>query len=235
MSEEVIESYCSQFPQKSFKAIPGTRNMYQLINVPSFEDGVFIINFSCACSQCLQSDYTQCIFVRPSDLIFTENFNIILPKLYDFHEKEQGDGDQRWYSFVKTGNDYPYYLVKLICDPFTTKSETKNDYNHTYPPEDKTVIGNYLEIHKDTKDRKIYYLENKRKAIIPFFSIVGVSPELEFIQGKRCGKTDDMYLVTHDVLEAICNFTLMRILVFEYLNHFKPMFHLWKIQVDGFY
>ena len=48
-------------------------------------------------------------------------------------------------AIVKAGDDYLYYLVKLIFDPFATESETKDYYNHTYPPEHKIVIGNYLD------------------------------------------------------------------------------------------
>ena len=70
---------------------------------------------------------------------------------------------------VKTGDDYSYYLVKLICDPFTTESETKHDYNHTYHPEHRTVIGNYLEIHKDTKDRTIFFLRKQEESTYILF------------------------------------------------------------------
>ena len=149
--------------------------------------------------------------MQRSDSISREKTVTILPKLHDFYEEEQGYRDH--YDFeesdeddflvteashmisscdialVKTGNDYPCYLVELICYTFTTESETKDHYNHTYPPEHKIVIGNYLEIHI------IFYLENKRKAIISCFSNAGVSPESEFIQGKRCGKTEDVLLL----------------------------------------
>ena len=172
VSEEDRESYRSQFPQKLYKSIPETKKIHHLINVPSFEDGVFIKNFSCPCSHCLQPDYTQCIYVQRSDSISREKTDTILPKLHDFYEEEQGYRDH--YDFeesdeedflvteashmisscdialVKTGNDYPYYLVELICYQFTTESETKDHYNHTHPPEHRIVIGNYLEIHTKT-------------------------------------------------------------------------------------
>ena len=80
MSEEDIESYHSYFPQKSFKSIPGTRKIHQLINVPGFEDGVFVRNFSYTCSHCLLSDYTQCIYVQRNKSIFGEKIDRILPK-----------------------------------------------------------------------------------------------------------------------------------------------------------
>ena len=108
-------------------------------------------------------------------------------------------------AIVKTGNDYSFYLVELICDSCTSESETKDDFNRIYHPGHRTEI--HLEIHKDTKDR-IIYLENKRKASISCFSIVKFTPEVEFIHGKRRWKIEDMYLVTHDVHEAICSLTL---------------------------
>ena len=48
-------------------------------------------------------------------------------------------------AIVKTDDDYAYYLIKCTCDPFATDSETKDYYNHTYPPEHKIVVGNYLD------------------------------------------------------------------------------------------
>lgn len=154
-----------------------------------------------------------------------EKIDTTLPKLHDYQEqghRDDNDFDENVeedflvteasqmisrgdIAIVKTGNDYLYYLVKLTCDPCTTESDTKYDYNHTYPTQHRIVIGNYPEIHQDTKDGTISYLENKWKAIISCFSIIGVSPELEFIQGKGCEKTEDMYLVAPDVHEATCN------------------------------
>lgn len=60
---------------------------------------------------------------------------------------------------VMAGNDYPHYLVKLICDPFTTESETKDDYDHTYP-EHRIVIDNYLRMEQfstqKTRGKQLY-------------------------------------------------------------------------------
>ena len=30
-------------------------------------------------------------------------------------------------AIVKIDDNYPYYLVQLTCDPFTTESKTKHD------------------------------------------------------------------------------------------------------------
>ena len=74
---------------------------------------------------------------------------MILPKLHDFQGKKQEDGDDNDFdknvkedflvteasqmiisgdiAIVKIDDNYPYYLVQLTCDSFTTESKTKHD------------------------------------------------------------------------------------------------------------
>ena len=49
---------------------------------------------------------------------------------------------------IKTGDDHPYYLLKLLRDPFETEATISDDYNHEFPPFLRVVEGNYFELHK---------------------------------------------------------------------------------------
>ena len=58
-------------------------------------------------------------------------------------------------------------------------------------------------MHKDIKEGILYYIEQKKKAVISTYCITGVCPTLEICHEKHCGSMEDMYLVTHDTNEAI--------------------------------
>ena len=109
---------------------------------------------------------------------------------------------------IKTGDDFPYYLLKLTCEPYTTEANEKDDYNHTFPINHKVVKGHYMEVFKETKDGDIYYLDLMKTAIISCFSVVGICPELELIQMKRQEKVLSMSIVNNEIHEALCNLVL---------------------------
>ena len=52
---------------------------------------------------------------------------------------------------IKTGDDHPYYLLKVTC-LFETKAETTDDHCYTFPPAHQVVEGHYLKIYKETSD-----------------------------------------------------------------------------------
>ena len=66
------------------------------------------------------------------------------------------------------------YLLTL--SPFTTTSAMKDDYNHMFPPLQKVVMGNYLEIHKETGNGTLYYVDIKRGAIFLPFVLLATAP-----------------------------------------------------------
>lgn len=62
---------------------------------------------------------------------------------------------------IKSQDDYPYYLLKMLKDPFEVETFLKGDYNHEFPPYQRVTwkltwkfIGSYLEAYKTTKDDK---------------------------------------------------------------------------------
>ena len=52
---------------------------------------------------------------------------------------------------------FPYYLVELSKDPFTTES-VKDDSGHYIPVNTKVIEGNYYGIFKETMEGDLYYL-----------------------------------------------------------------------------
>ena len=52
---------------------------------------------------------------------------------------------------IKTGDDHPYYPLKLLRDAFETEATISHDYNHEFPSFLRMVEGNYFELHKSRK------------------------------------------------------------------------------------
>ena len=73
----------------------------------------------------------------------------------------------------------------------------------SYPCTSKSYICSYLEVHKDTKETTIYYIEQRKKAIVSTYCEAGVCPTREMHQGNHCGSMQDMFLVKNDTNEAI--------------------------------
>ena len=103
---------------------------------------------------------------------------------------------------TKTGDDHPYYLLK-VTSLFETKAETTDDYRHTFPPAHRVVEGHYLEIYKETNDGTLHYIDNTRKALISAFCAVGNCTELPSTQLKKRGKNVEMFIVNHDIQQAL--------------------------------
>ena len=57
--------------------------------------------------------------------------------------------------------------------------------------------------HKDIKASTTFYIENKKKAMRSTYCIAGVCTTLEIHQEKFCGSMQDIYLVAHDINQAI--------------------------------
>ena len=100
---------------------------------------------------------------------------------------------------IKTGDDHPYYLLKLLRDPFETETTVSDDYNHEFPPLHRIVEGNYFEIHKTSNEGDIYYIDWKKKAIISAFSVVGICPSPMVVMQKRKRKEQEMYIIDNDL------------------------------------
>ena len=134
-----------------------------------------------------------------------------------------------------TGHGFPYYLVKLSKDPFTTTESVKDDYGHYISANIKVIEGNYLEIFKETKEGDLYYLDTSKLALISWFSSVGICPEFVEVEQMRRKKIETMFLVTHDMHQllleyTICGFWIPEFELFLYLFWF--IWHLLAVQVQ---
>ena len=79
-----------------------------------------------------------------------------------------------------------------------------DDFNHKFPPKHRIVEGNYFELHKEGKDGDIYYIDYKKKAIISAYCVVGNCPISATVQVKKRGKLVEMYIIDHDLHQALC-------------------------------
>ena len=62
---------------------------------------------------------------------------------------------------IQTGDNFPYYLVKLKEDPFLTDSNIEDDYGETFPSMTKVILGNYYEYFKQVKEGDLLSRPNK--------------------------------------------------------------------------
>ena len=104
---------------------------------------------------------------------------------------------------IKTGDDHPYYLLKLTKDPYKTTSLTTDGYGHEFPPLHRVVEGNYLERHLTNNDGDVYYLDETKTAIISAFAVVGNCPPLDSLFMKRRRKEQEMFMVNHGLHQAL--------------------------------
>ena len=63
--------------------------------------------------------------------------------------------------------------------------------------------GHYLEILKETSNGSLYYIDNAQKVLISAFSIVENCPELPKNLQKKKGKVVEMFIVNHDMHQAL--------------------------------
>ena len=61
--------------------------------------------------------------------------------------------------------------------------------------------GHYLEIYNETNDGTLYYINNK--ALISVFCVVGNCRELPSTQQKKRRKNVEMFIVNHDIHQAL--------------------------------
>ena len=104
---------------------------------------------------------------------------------------------------IKTGDDHPYYLLKLTSSPYERVSEITDDYRHTFLPYHRVVEGNYLEVFKERSDGSLYYVDVKHKAIVSAFCVVGNCPTLPTVTEKKRGKNLALFLVDYDSLSLV--------------------------------
>ena len=234
ISSEEIEEYRSSFPDEAFKYIPGTLQIHQVVTTPGDKSLINYRNISCACTNCLRGEFASCrknqfkdvseiitlkkhVFSttgkrkaadpHASDIEINMDLNddvINERETAEFMESEASKLIKGDIALIKTGDDHPYYLLKLSNDPYETEGVVSDDYNHDFPPLHRVVEGHYLEMHKTNNDGDIYFLDEDRTAIVSAYCVVGNCPPPETMLQKRCGRQQDMFLITHNLHQALC-------------------------------
>ena len=160
--------------------------------------------------------------------------HLILPQLHNFNEKNQVECNQdaeedisdnefdeldeiEYFeseasklilkgdiAVIKTGDDHPYYLLKLTKDPYETQETITDSYNHYFPLYHRVIEGNYLELHKEQKYSDLYYVDYHKAAIISAFAVIGNRLMPEILNEKKNGKLVAMYVISSDINQALC-------------------------------
>ena len=233
VSSEDMESYRSAFPSPKYNFISGTLSIHQVVTIPGNKEAILYRNGSCGCSYCLSGTYKECEsleqfkeypeFIQIVTHTFTskkeqkkrEKASVEEEDEFDLDEDEQNEWEEMFIeteaskyiqqgdvAVIKTGDDHPYYLLK-VTSLFETESEVTDDYRHTFPPAHRVVEDHYLEIHRETNNGTVYYVDHIRKALISAFCIVGNCPELPTTLQNKCGKNVDMFIVDHDIHQVL--------------------------------
>ena len=223
-----MTEYRSSFPINKYKSIKGTLKIHQ-VTTTSNDKSVMARHCSCGCKSCLNNE-EAC----ESIATFRDCERLILPQLHNFNEKSQVECNQdakedisddefdeldeiEYFeseasklilkgdiAVIKTGDDHPYYLLKLTKDPYETQETITYSYNHKFPPYHRVIEGNYLELHKEQKDSDLYYVDYRKTALISAFAVIRNCPMSEIINEKKNGKLVAMYVISSDIHQALC-------------------------------
>ena len=191
--------------------------------------GIYCQTFSCCCSN-LDGNIQDCKHNTVSN-IFTSEVSVIQQKWHIFQEKGRNnkaeDAKPEYDEFdvfecdgnyvegevyemlhngdiavIRSGDEYhPFYLLKLT---HSRHLMTTDNYKHTFPKQHRVFQGNYFESFKEARNGEIYYLDTKYTAIISSLCVVGTCPELNAIKQRRKGNDKEMFFVSFDLQNALC-------------------------------
>ena len=219
------------FLKSKYHHIPGTLSLHKVSTIPGKDMLINYRQISCGCNSCLSDKFANCKYSdefseypEPSQML-QYNFKLSSSKFSvdegDLNEEEECEWDNIYketeaaqyieqgdLAVIKTGDDYPYYLLQVTSPPYETVSEVKDDFNHTIPPYHRVIEGNYLEVHKETVNGTLYYIETSKKAIISTFCIVGNCPLPQLVPTKKSKKMIDMFLISDDLHQTLCELVL---------------------------
>ena len=168
---------------------------------PNKPNGVFIREYGFLCNVCIKGRVESCQAAEPNQY-FWHSIDVLKAKWYLFHEidsDEDNDDDEleetdmffrEWcykvyckgqLGIIFTGYDHNYYLAKLRTNIYETGESGVDDNNHEMPV--YTSKSYHLLLpgdHKNIKESTIYYIENKKKAMISTYCVAGVcaTPEI---------------------------------------------------------
>ena len=100
-----------------------------------------------------------------------------------------------------------FYLIKVTQEETILEKFITDKYGYTHAPGSRVVKGNYVEISSEDPDQTIYYLQEKKAAILSN-SIGSICPELSQIQVKIKKKEFPRFILEkhlYDGLREFCN------------------------------
>ncbi len=231
VSAEDMDNYRSEFSADKYIHIPGILAIQEVVSIPGNTNAIKYRNSSCGCTFCLNDEYEECesldqLKEYPKNIMMTtHSFSVSTKKqthanyenqLTELDEDEAIEWDEMYMeteasryiqegdlAVIKTGDDHAYYLLKLTSFPYETEAEVIDDYKHSFPPLNRVVEGNYLEIYKEITDGNVYYIDTKGKAFISVFCVVGNCPTPPTMTVKKRDKDVEMFLVHHDLHQAL--------------------------------
>ena len=221
-----MTEYRSSFPVNKYISIKGTLKIHQVTTI-SNDKSIMPRQCSCGCKSYLNNE-EAC----ESIAAFRDCEHLILSQLHNFNEKSQVECNQNAVedicddefdeleieyfkseasklilkgdiAVIKTGDDHPYYLLKLTKDPYETQETITDSYNYKFPPYHTAIEGNYLELHKEQKDSDLYCVDYRKTAMISAFGVIGNFPMPEIINEKKNGKLVAMYVISSDIHQAL--------------------------------
>ena len=110
-------------------------------------------------------------------LVMSQKLNILKPRSTVVRHRD--------IVVIETNDDFLYHFAQLTCNPYFTSKEENNDYNYTFFPNRKLVKGDYLDLNRETKSGELYYVDERSIAIISYFCVVGLCPDLETVVAKK--------------------------------------------------
>ena len=69
-------------------------------------------------------------------------------------------------AIIRAGDDHLYYLGILISKMYKTEAAEEDDYQHKIPASQSVMNFVYLELFQESKDSYIYYIDEKKVALI---------------------------------------------------------------------
>ena len=201
------------------------RKLHQVLTKPG-KQGIYLSRFAFMCSNCICGNVKSCdiskenpVFNNCKDEVTPEwlNFEKVELTSYDnTTDSDEGSDEEDFIesfatsvikkgdtAIIHAGDDHLYYLGILTSKIYKTEAAEKDDYQHEISASQRVMKYNYLELFRESKDGDIYFIEEKKVALISAYCIAGICPELKPCEEKRQGKWVDMFQVSHDMHQAI--------------------------------
>ena len=167
------------------KQILGIRKFHQVLTKPG-RQGTYLCRIACMCSNCICGNVKSCgkkktVFNNCKDEVTPESHDFEKVELTSYDNTNSGEGSEEEdfiqsfatsmikkedIAIIRAGDDHLYYLGVLISKIYKTEAAEKDDYQHKIPASQSVMNFVYLELFQESKDSYIYYIDEKKVALI---------------------------------------------------------------------